>query len=111
VRQKLLYDYFYNKAFLDNHPVSVMIELLTRCNLACEHCYLPSHSNSGISFDRVKLLLYELKELGVINVSLTGGEIFIRDDLLEIIKVARSLYIRVFLLSNGTLLDVTKISD
>lgn len=110
MRQKILLDYFYNKAFNKNRAVSVMIELLTKCNLRCEHCYLPSHANSGLSYDRVKDLLLELRELGVVNVSLTGGEIFLRDDLFEIIETARSLYMRVFLLSNGTLLDSEKIT-
>lgn len=105
MRQKLLYDYFYNKAFTENRPVSVMIELLTKCNLRCEHCYLSSHTSSGLSFEKVKELLFELRDLGVVNVSLTGGEIFLRDDLFEIIEIARSLYMRVFLLSNGTLLN------
>lgn len=110
MRQKLLFDYFYTKAFNKNRPVSVIIELLTQCNLRCEHCYLPSHTNSGLSFEKIKDLLFELRELGVVNVSLTGGEIFLRDDLFEIIKVARSLYMRVFLLSNGTLLNKKSIS-
>lgn len=105
MRQKLLYDYFYNKAYKENRPVSVMIELLTKCNLRCEHCYLPEHCDTGLETKKVKELLIELKELGVINVSLTGGEIFLRDDLFEIIEFARSLHMRVFLLSNGTLLD------
>lgn len=110
MRQKLLLDYFYHKAFNKNRPVSVMVELLTKCNLRCEHCYLPSHTNSGLSFDQVKKLLFELRELGVVNLSLTGGEIFLREDLFEIIELARSLYMRVFLLSNGTLLDNDKIA-
>lgn len=110
MRQKLLYDYFYNKAFVENRPASVMIELLTKCNLKCEHCYLPSHTNAGLSFDRIKKMLLELRELGILNVSLTGGEIFLRDDLFEIIEIARSLYMRVFLLSNGTLLNSESIN-
>lgn len=39
------------------------------------------------------------------NVSLTGGEIFLREDLFDIIEYARNLYMRVFLLSNATLLN------
>ncbi len=105
MRQKILLDYFYNKAFSENRPVSVMIELLTKCNLRCEHCYLPSHTNPGLSFEKIKDLFLELREIGVVNISLTGGEIFLRDDLFKIIEFARSLYMRVFLLSNGTLLN------
>lgn len=43
--------------------------------------------------------------MGVLNVSLTGGEIFLREDLFDIIEYARNLYMRVFLLSNATLLN------
>lgn len=105
MKQKLIYDYFYSKAFKLNSPVSVMIELLTKCNMHCEHCYLPTHTDEGLDFKTICNLLCELKELGVLNVSLTGGEIFLREDLLDIVKFARSLYMRVFLLSNGTMLN------
>lgn len=104
MRQEVLINYFYNKAFRLNQPVSVVIELTTLCNLRCEHCYIPSFTNRGMSFEQVKKLLLELRELGVVNVTITGGEILLRKDLFEIIKFARSLYMRVFLLSNGTLL-------
>lgn len=105
MRQALIKDYFYHQAYMKNVPVSVMIELLTKCNLRCKHCYLPTHSNSGIGFDKIKSLLYELREAGVVNVSFTGGEIFLRQDLFELIEIARKLHMRVFLLSNGTLLN------
>ena len=42
--------------------------------------------------------------MGIQNVSFTGGEVLIRKDIFEIIEYARKLYMRVFLLSNGTLL-------
>lgn len=61
--------------------------------MRCEHCYIPEHNNSGFEHDRIINLLYELRELGVFNVSFTGGEIFLREDILEIISVARKLHI------------------
>ena len=105
MRNQIIYDYFYDTAYKLNAPVSVMIELLTKCNLRCEHCYLPSHDEEGLSFDTVKRILYELKDMGVVNVSFTGGEILIRKDLIDIVSIARELKMRVFLLSNGTLLN------
>lgn len=114
MNNQLLYNYFYYKAYQLETPISVMIELLTKCNLRCEHCYLPSHDDAGLSFNTVKDLLYQLKDMGVVNISLTGGEIFLRSDLLEIISVARELKMRVFLLSNATLLSesmVKKLSE
>lgn len=101
----ILYNYMYQKAFLKQTPLSVMIELLTQCNLKCKHCYIPDHSDSGISFDKITDILREFKDLGGLNVSLTGGEIFLRSDLFEIIEYIRSLHMRVILLSNGTLVD------
>lgn len=108
MRQELLYNYFYNKAISSNTPVSVMLELLTQCNVNCEHCYIPSHQNRGLSFETVRDLIYQMREMGVVNLSLTGGEIFLRDDLFEIIELARRLHMRVFLLSNATLLSKQK---
>ena len=81
------------------------------CNMRCEHCYIPEHNNSGFEHDRIINLLYELRELGVFNVSFTGGEIFLREDILEIISVARKLHMRVFLLSNGTMLSSKTIDE
>lgn len=109
MKQKLLYDYFYYKAFQKKAPVSVVIELLTQCNLKCEHCYLPAHTDSGLSFETVKKLLYSLRDLGIASVSITGGEVFLREDIFDIIELARSLHMRVFILSNATLLDKHKI--
>ncbi|KWX75486.1 hypothetical protein AMQ84_17860 [Paenibacillus riograndensis] len=111
MKEELISDYFYDLAYLNNIPVSVIVELSTKCNLRCEHCYLPDYKNRGMNTDKMKSLLIELRQLGVVNVSFTGGEILLRDDLYELIETARSLYMRVFLLSNGTLLDETKIEQ
>lgn len=98
-------EYFYNIAYLERKPVSVIIELLTQCNLRCKHCYIPAHTNAGMDSKKIKGLLYELHDMGTLNVSFTGGEIFLHPNIMEFISLARSLHMRVFLLSNGTLLD------
>jgi radical SAM protein with 4Fe4S-binding SPASM domain len=104
-------DYLYDIAYRKNIPVSVMIELLTKCNMRCSHCYLYEHNNDGFSFDTISRLLYEFRDLGIVNVSFTGGEIFLCDDIFEIISLARKLYMRVFLLSNATLLDENSVDN
>lgn len=109
MKQELIFTHFYNLAYLNNTPVSVVIELLTKCNLNCEHCYLPNHKNSGMDTEKVKNLLFELRQMGVVNVLFTGGEILLRYDIFELIETARSLYMRVTILSNGTLLDFEKV--
>lgn len=105
MKQENLYAYYYNLAFQYEIPVSVVLELTTQCNVNCIHCYLPEHKSQGLSFDTVIRLVDELYDVGVSHILLTGGEIFMREDILEIIKYIRKYHIRVTLLSNGTLLD------
>lgn len=105
MKNKMINDYMYNKAYVLNKPISVMIELLTQCNLKCKHCYIPEHIDRGMTLEKIKVLLNELRDMGILNVSLTGGEIFLRNDIFDIIEYARGLNMRVFLLSNGTLID------
>lgn len=93
----------------NNVPLKVTIELLTKCNWRCKHCYIPNHNNNGINFEDLRNLLYELRDLGTLEVTFTGGEIFLRKDIFEIIELARSLHFRVNLLSNASLLDEEKI--
>jgi len=57
-----------------------------------------------------KKLLEQLRKLGVISVLLSGGEIFLRNDIFDIISYAREMHMRVTLLSNASLLDRAKIA-
>lgn len=107
-KSEMVLSYLNQLSFEKNQLTEVMIELLTQCNLACEHCYLPQHNNRGLSTDIVKKLLNDLRREGVITVSFTGGEIFLRNDLFELIEEARKHYMRVFLLSNATLINREK---
>ncbi len=111
MKNDILFNYLYSQAYNLEKPLSVTIELLTKCNLKCQHCYIPHRDHSGISFNTMYRLLHELKNLGVLNVSLTGGEPFLRDDIFDIIQIARSLHMRVVLLSNGTCLSRDKIQQ
>lgn len=114
MKNNILYNYMYQKAYLRKTPLSIMIELLTRCNLNCKHCYLPDHVDDGLDLDIIKNVVNQFRNMGGLNVSLTGGEIFLRKDIIDIISYIRSLQMRVILLSNGTLLNesiVDKLAD
>lgn len=95
-----------NISMREKRPYAVTIELLTACNMSCIHCYIPEHNNMGnMSTEKIKELLVELKRLGTLEITFTGGEIFLRKDLLELIKYARKLGFNVSLFTNGTLID------
>lgn len=97
-------DEMYNRAHDNNILFSLMMELLTSCNEECVHCYIPEHNNKGLETDVVKRAIFEFRELGGLNLSLTGGEIFLRPDIFNIIEYARNLNLRVFLLTNASLI-------
>ena len=87
-----------------NIIVDALIELTYKCNLRCKHCYIG---------DRKKILLKEnaltildkLYEEGTINLSLTGGEIFLHPDFEEIYKYAKSKGFIIELKTNALLLN------
>lgn len=99
----------YNEGYCERNLVSLTIELLNSCNWNCRHCYLPQHTNMGLEFDIVANILEQARDLNILEVVLTGGEIFLRKDIFDIIEKARSLYLRVYLYSNASLLTENKI--
>lgn len=101
----------YKQAHDNNQLLSAMLELTTQCNLKCQHCYIPEHNNYGLSTDDWFCVIEQLRKLGTLNISLTGGEIFLRKDIFQIIEYIRQLNMRVFLLSNITSLTETQIQN
>lgn len=88
----------------NNKLFNLLIVLLSACNQNCIHCYIPDHNSKGLSAEIVKKSIKEARELGALNVTLTGGEIFLREDIMDLILYARECYMRVFLMSNASLL-------
>lgn len=89
----------------------MQIELNTSCNLSCVHCYIPNHNNGGLSFETAKKIITQARELKVFSICLTGGEILLRKDILDIIKLIRENYMNVSLMSNAVLLNEAIISN
>jgi Fe-coproporphyrin III synthase len=82
------------------------IKLTPRCNLRCEMCkYWRSIKGDELSTDQVKGIIQSLKRLSAHKVHFSGGEIFLRDDLLEILECAAASGMKVNLTTNGTLIS------
>jgi radical SAM protein with 4Fe4S-binding SPASM domain len=81
-------------------------ELTYRCNLRCRHCYVsPGDGSSEVSVSKAKSIIDELKDLGCLYLSFSGGEIFLREDFFEIASYARKQGFALRLMTNGTLID------
>lgn len=108
----LLFNALKSQGYFDILPKetteAVYFHLNNDCNLHCLGCY--SHNaerNSGknLSYSEICIALSKLKELGMRNIIISGGEPFLREDIYDILK-----YIKVQLsipavqvITNGTL--------
>ncbi|HXY07350.1 MAG TPA: radical SAM protein [Terriglobales bacterium] len=85
-------------------PLSVHLDLTYRCNERCVHCYLDHDDHGEMTTAEVADLLVQLADAGVFFLSLSGGEVFMRRDLFEIIEKARRLLFNVKVKTNGVMI-------
>ncbi len=79
------------------HRMDLMVSAMTRegtwhCNQNCIHCYAAGQSGSEeeeLDTDTWKKILEKLKAIGVPQVTFTGGEPTMREDLIELIDAAQ----------------------
>lgn len=84
---------------------SCQIETTNRCNERCIHCYIPHHlKNVVLPYEVIENVLLQLHELGVLALTLSGGEFFCHPDAEKILRKARELDFSFTILSNITLL-------
>ena len=88
-------------------PSSVEIAITGRCNLSCKYCFYADEmvALSDLPTERWLAFFEELGRLAVQRVTLTGGEVFTRPDLFELIDGVVANRMRYSLLSNGTLIS------
>jgi len=89
-------------------PTRVSLVLTARCNLACKHCLRESspllRGEGELSTERVLRLMEELDSNGATSIQLSGGEVTVRKDILEIVDYTRRLRSHVQFLTNGFVL-------
>ena len=86
-------------------PRKAMYELTYRCNFKCVHCYAKLKSEEReLVTKEVYSILDQMRDMGVFHVTFTGGEIFTRPDILDILDYARRIGFEVSLLTNGSLI-------
>jgi radical SAM protein with 4Fe4S-binding SPASM domain len=85
-------------------PISAHVDLTMRCNEVCVHCYRVIEDRAELTTDEVKRVLDELAEAGALYLTFSGGEIFLRNDLFELIEHAKRRHFDVRLKSNALLI-------
>jgi len=91
-------------------PISGSIELTTRCNLHCVHCYIntpaadPDALARELDTKTLCTVLDQLADEGCLWLLLTGGEPLLRPDFLEIYTYAKRKGFLITIFTNGTAL-------
>ena len=91
-------------------PLSGQIELTARCNLDCAHCYINEPAGDGparqdeLSAAQWFHVLDQIAAEGCLYLLITGGEVMLRPDFLEIYDHAKRKGFIITLFTNGTLI-------
>ena len=82
-------------------PLMAHVILSDRCNHACLHCYQVHGQRGEMSTAEVVHAFDELATAGVLVLAISGGEISLRPDLVEILRAARERRFAITLQTNG----------
>lgn len=88
-------------------PHMAALELTERCNLQCIYCYSessPYRENKEMDTRDIFKSLKKLKDAGILQIWLGGGEPLFRKDIPQILQKMRSLNFYIYLSTNGVLL-------
>lgn len=85
-------------------PISVHLDVTYRCNERCIHCYLDHDDHGEMTTAEIKSVLDQLYDAGVFFLVLSGGEVFMRRDFLDIVAHARRLQFNVKVKTNAVMI-------
>ena len=90
----------------DKKPV-VVWNVTSCCNLTCTHCYASVGQNTGheLSTQEALAVIDDLAAFGCPVLLFSGGEPFVRPDILTLARYATQKGLRVVFSTNGTLID------
>jgi len=79
----------------NKQPLWLLAEITYRCPLHCAFCYNPTdytnHTNNELDTQGLIKVLNQARELGALQLGISGGEPLLRDDIETIVEEAHSL--------------------
>ena len=101
------YDYF------RDHPriFGMHMEVASRCNERCLHCYIPhEHKTRVMALSLAIDVLDQLQDMGTVGITFSGGEPFYHPQIKEMLRHARKNDFSINILTNALLLNKDLIS-
>jgi|TARA_B100000315_G_C14581117_1_gene590512 MoaA/NifB/PqqE/SkfB family radical SAM enzyme len=91
------------KLFGRQAPLEINIHITDKCNLKCTYCYSNFYRrhNDDISKDNIFKIVDAFQEMGVIEVSLIGGEPFLHPHFSQIVNYVKSKSLFCSAVTNG----------
>jgi len=88
------------------HLTSLQVELSSRCNERCIHCYIPNENKiediePALFYD----LLNQCRDMGILSLTLSGGEPMLHKNFCDFLRKAKEYDFSINILSNLTLLN------
>lgn len=102
---------FATRVVLDRVPSAGLLELTSRCNLRCVHCYLgaqeqhwdPRRRARELSLEKLLSIIDEIADAGCMFLGITGGDPMVHEHFAEVYRHACERGIKVSVLCNGVL--------
>lgn len=95
-------------------PDDVQFEITMRCNLNCVMCHQKERrkqNKAETDFEGIKSIIDNFATEHTKRVKLVGGEVFLREDLVDIISYLEEKRIGVSITTNGSLIDDTILAE
>lgn len=88
-------------------PLKLSLNVTSCCNIRCRHCYAYLHSGekSEMNVAQAASLIDEMAALGIMQLSIKGGEPFFHAGLFDILGHAAVRNLCVTIITNGLLID------
>jgi radical SAM protein with 4Fe4S-binding SPASM domain len=80
------------------------LQITTRCNLRCRHCYIGPPEDRELSLEELKPILREFEEMQGLRLLITGGEPLLHSEFRDINDHLADYQFRKVLFTNGVLL-------
>lgn len=102
---------FRRRVATERVPISGILELTSRCNLKCVHCYLGEQEEQRqrrgdeMTTARVKEVIDDIVRSGCLYLVITGGDPMVRRDFPEVYRYAKQAGLFVTVFCDGVLVD------
>lgn len=107
-----LLSYIVEKYKAQNKPLTAIFEITYNCNLSCIHCYASNQSLvNELTLAEIGNIAAEMKQIGIMDITLTGGEILARKDWYDVACIFKEMGFTITLFTNGTLINQEVINN